>query len=157
MGAGFRNPAHPLGVDFESIAIWWISRKKHASLNVCTCALLWSLWKIRNAICFQGLVWSDVKLVILKATKMARRWAVLCKDVEGLETSLLKLEEKARQTQRITWCEPVSEVVPRTRSWEEREAGDSSGFGARGAAELMSPLPTDHMTELVVPDYSGRA
>ena len=46
-----------MGSDFESVANkWWISQKRHAILNVCSAAILWSLWKLRNAFCSQGTV-----------------------------------------------------------------------------------------------------
>lgn len=45
----------PVGSNFESVAWWWISKNKHVVvLNICTSAILWSLWNVRNAICFQG-------------------------------------------------------------------------------------------------------
>jgi hypothetical protein len=41
-----------LGSDFESVAKLWINQKKHGVTNVCTAAVFWSLWKLRNELCF---------------------------------------------------------------------------------------------------------
>jgi hypothetical protein len=43
----------PLVVDFEAMARWWIRGKKYNSVNVIYTAVLWSLWKLRNNLCFQ--------------------------------------------------------------------------------------------------------
>jgi hypothetical protein len=44
----------PLITDFESMAKWWIRGKKCNSINVLYTVVLWSLWKLRNSLCFQG-------------------------------------------------------------------------------------------------------
>lgn len=69
---------------FEAVARWWISNEKHAILNMCTSAILWSLWKLRNAICFQGAKWTDVRTLIRMASGMLR-WKSLCKGPEELQ------------------------------------------------------------------------
>jgi hypothetical protein len=33
-----------IGVDFESVARWWISNKKNCVLTMCGAALLWCLY-----------------------------------------------------------------------------------------------------------------
>jgi hypothetical protein len=42
--------------DFESMAKWWLKDKKCQCINICTSAVLWSLWKMQNALCFHGAV-----------------------------------------------------------------------------------------------------
>ena len=46
-----------VGVDFESIGRWWISNNKNAVLNSTCAATLWSIWKLRNLLCFQEGKW----------------------------------------------------------------------------------------------------
>jgi hypothetical protein len=43
-----------VGSDFESLTRWWLCDKKFKNLNVITTAALWSIWKSRNDLCFQG-------------------------------------------------------------------------------------------------------
>ena len=59
-------------------------QEKHNISNICTSTILWSLWNVRNAMCFQGLVWSDVKMELFKTTGMMQRGAVLCKGSSAL-------------------------------------------------------------------------
>lgn len=43
-----------LGNDYESVVRWWVRNKKHKVLNSCSATLMWTLWKFRNEMCFQG-------------------------------------------------------------------------------------------------------
>jgi hypothetical protein len=43
-----------LGCNDESVARFWIANKKHLITNVISSVVLWSLWKLRNELCFQG-------------------------------------------------------------------------------------------------------
>jgi hypothetical protein len=43
-----------LGDSFESVACLWLANKKHELTNVVSSAVIWSTWKLRNEICFQG-------------------------------------------------------------------------------------------------------
>jgi hypothetical protein len=44
-----------VGNDYESIAKYWIAaNKKHVISNGVSSAVLWSLWKLRNELCFSG-------------------------------------------------------------------------------------------------------
>jgi hypothetical protein len=40
--------------DFESMAKWWLKNKKCQCINICTLAMLWSIWNTQNVLCFQG-------------------------------------------------------------------------------------------------------
>jgi hypothetical protein len=37
-----------IGIDFESVARWWLSNKRNSILNMCSAALIWCIWKLRN-------------------------------------------------------------------------------------------------------------
>jgi hypothetical protein len=47
----------PLVTDFESMAKWWITHKSCNSDNVFYTAVVWSVWNLRNKLCFQGQCW----------------------------------------------------------------------------------------------------
>ena len=64
-----------LGADYESVARWWLSNNRNAIMNMTffgtimnmTCAaLMWSIWKLRNDICFQGKAWRSEKVLLHK-------------------------------------------------------------------------------------------
>ena len=116
---------------FEVVARWWISNKKHTVLNMCTSAFLWSLWKLRNNICFQGVIWSDVRTVVRKASRMLKRWKSLCKEAEELRLRDIveELDRRAAQPLRIGWTVLDSQAVPEAQTLAERGAGVSSDFG----------------------------
>ena len=63
-----------IGSDYESIARLWVANKKFFIANVISSAILWSLWKLRNEICFQEMVWTGMRMVHDQN----------CKDVKGL-------------------------------------------------------------------------
>jgi hypothetical protein len=46
-----------VGRDFESIAKLWLRDKQFKYINMCNAAVLWTLWKIRNDLCFQDPHW----------------------------------------------------------------------------------------------------
>uniref|UniRef100_A0A453MLS1 Uncharacterized protein n=1 Tax=Aegilops tauschii subsp. strangulata TaxID=200361 RepID=A0A453MLS1_AEGTS len=41
-----------VGLDYESIAKFWVANGKHSALNTVNAAVLWCLWKYRNSIIF---------------------------------------------------------------------------------------------------------
>jgi hypothetical protein len=43
-----------MGKNYESIAKLWLCNKRYGVTNIVTSALCWSVWKLRNILCFQG-------------------------------------------------------------------------------------------------------
>jgi hypothetical protein len=63
-----------IGTDFESVAKWWLCDKTIQSFeHICTTAIMWSLWKLRNEICFQVVKWMGMHVLFFKCAKMMRR------------------------------------------------------------------------------------
>ena len=60
-----------IGSDYESVAKLWVANKKHLVTNVFS-SVLWSLWKLRNEFCFQGMFWLGTRMVLIRITKMLR-------------------------------------------------------------------------------------
>lgn len=52
-----------IGPDFQSIANFWISSKKHAVSNSFIAAALWCLWKCRTEIIFQRKCWLSMRQI----------------------------------------------------------------------------------------------
>ena len=92
-----------VGTDFESIGRWWISNDKNAVLN-CTCAkTLWSLWKSRNHLCFQGGTWQGEGHILGSIARRLKRWRVLLKQEKpaGLDHITQRLLEAGSSTPKI--------------------------------------------------------
>lgn len=41
-----------IGCSYEAVAKFWIASEKHLITNVVSSAVLWSLWKLHNELCF---------------------------------------------------------------------------------------------------------
>jgi hypothetical protein len=121
---------------------------------MCTSTFLWSLWKLRNNIYFQGVIWSDVRTVVRKASRMLRRWKSLCREAEELRLGEIveELDRRAVQPLRIGWD---SQAVPEAQTLAELGAGVSSGFGVSMGPEAAAQ---DMSFSFVLDDtHSGRA
>jgi hypothetical protein len=85
----------PTITDFESLGRY--GGKKFKAHNVLTTAVIWSIWKTGNNLCFQGVCWSRVEVMFYMCAKLIRRWALLCKqeDSERLEVWVLEMERRS--------------------------------------------------------------
>jgi hypothetical protein len=52
-----------IGSNFESMAKLWLCNKKFGVANVVSSVVCWSIWKLRNLICFQGVAWLGMKML----------------------------------------------------------------------------------------------
>jgi hypothetical protein len=52
-----------IGVNFESLAGFWLCNKKFGVTNMISSAVCWSLWKLRNCLCFQGVDWVSMRML----------------------------------------------------------------------------------------------
>jgi hypothetical protein len=81
----------PVGYDFESVAKLSLSEKKFKTINVCTSAVHWTIWKMRNEIGFLGLRWT--RTWELLSAGMLDWWRLhRAEDAVHLERLPIKLE-----------------------------------------------------------------
>jgi hypothetical protein len=94
-----------IGENFESVARWWISENKNYVLNIFSSATLWTLWSIRNEMCFQGLKWPGVKEVMRRIGYLIKSWRLLCLDKhsELLDANLMLLDRCRGELLWIAW------------------------------------------------------
>ena len=85
-----------LGSDYESMARWWVSNTKHKIMNGFSAALMWSLWKFRNEMCFQGRIWTGEKTLIRRMLNTLKNWRSLYpeEDATKLDQALSRLAAK---------------------------------------------------------------
>ena len=88
-----------LGVNFESVARWWVSNRKYKVMNCFSAALMLCLWKFRNEMCFQGKGWKGEKIILQKLCNMVKKWRILFSegDLELLDQVLTSLYSKLAQ------------------------------------------------------------
>jgi len=126
---------------FENVAKWWLSRKKHAVLNMCTSAVLWCIWNMRNVFCFQGEVWSDAKKLLRKVVAMLKRWHCLCTEGNALQLKevVRQMEARIKEPLRIMWDSPGSSTALPTTSWEPPLGPHSPSSGMLPMHDSHSP------------------
>jgi hypothetical protein len=72
-----------VGHDFESVAKLWLNENKFKLVNICTTAILWSLWKTRNDMIFQGTCPRGMKRVLRRCAGTLRNWKLLLNPEEA--------------------------------------------------------------------------
>ncbi|KAL6842963.1 hypothetical protein ACP4OV_027276 [Aristida adscensionis] len=66
---------------------------------------LWSLWKLRNELCFQDGKWCNVAQVLGKMVGMLKNWKLLCsvKHLGHFLELVSALEDLIKTPERLTW------------------------------------------------------
>jgi hypothetical protein len=96
---------------------------------------MWSIWKLRNEICFQGVKWMGMQVLLFKCAQMLRSWKILHKPevATQLETVAGELERRGSMPSAITW-------FPQWR--QEPRSGPNEDNGAQGPSR-KSEMITD--------------
>jgi hypothetical protein len=63
--------------DFESLAKWWIKGDNYNAINVLHAVVLWTLWKKRNNVCFQGECWRSVQELVGRCARTVKNWMLV--------------------------------------------------------------------------------
>jgi hypothetical protein len=92
-----------VGVDFLSTGNLWLCNKRFLVCNMVTSAVLWSIWKLRNNLCFQNAVRRSVGVLLMKIAFMLQNWLILCpaEKKDTLDGFVEKLQSLARRPRRI--------------------------------------------------------
>lgn len=63
-----------------------------------TSAVMWSIWKLRNELCFQRSGWKSMEVVFYKILGLLQNWTVLCpvNNGEVLDGFMKKLKTAVR-------------------------------------------------------------
>jgi hypothetical protein len=94
-----------VGQDFESVAKLWINNKKFKLINTFTSAVLWSLWRTRNNMVFQGECWMGMMKVVRRCAGTLRNWKLMMNMEEDgqMECWALELERRSSCPPKIEW------------------------------------------------------
>jgi hypothetical protein len=82
----------------------WLCNKKYGIVNMISSTTCWSLWKVRNSLCFQGDAWLGMKAVLCRLMPMLWCWKMLIpvKMLDGFEDVLMSLERVLLRSERIS-------------------------------------------------------
>jgi hypothetical protein len=69
-----------IGSSIGNIAQFWVVEKKHAAFNSICAAVLWSIWKLRNDLIFNGVTWLSFKQMWWIILRTVRKWEILFKE-----------------------------------------------------------------------------
>ena len=69
-----------IGTSFESVARYWVSNSKNSALNSVCAAVMWNLWKFRNDLVFNGVLWINIKQVWRRILSSVQSWRLLARE-----------------------------------------------------------------------------
>ena len=123
-----------LGSDCESMARWWVSNTKHKIMNGFSAALMWSLWKFRNEMCFQGRIWTGEKTLIRRMLNTLKNWRSLYpeEDATKLDQVLSRLAAKLEAPLQLMpphGGSTTTPTVPRSSSQEVNSSDSEASHG----------------------------
>jgi hypothetical protein len=102
--------------DFESMGMLWLKGKHYNALNVCSTAVVWTIWKTRNDLCFQGSCWLGVEKLLGRWARLMRNWKLLNKPLRNWKNGrknwklVWKQEHQDLESSGLSKCERMVEV-----------------------------------------------
>jgi hypothetical protein len=94
-----------LGGALDNIGKFWLSSKHNGVLNMCTSAAFWSMWKLRNDICFQRKSWRSMAMLLYSMAMMLQNWVILCpkEKKDALRNTVVQIKREASQVLWLRW------------------------------------------------------
>jgi hypothetical protein len=135
-------------------------RKKFKCVNILNSAILWSIWKLRNEMCFQGAKWQGAGVILKKAARMLRDWKLIQQEEEAdhLERLARELERRSLLPPAITWEEArpltsVSEIsVAEMNVLCNNVELESVSSMAVSPDDVLATLPVAHVSGACIND-----
>lgn len=89
-----------VGGSMLDVGKYWLSNKKCCLVNMVSSAVIWSIWKLRNDLCFQRCGWRGMEMLLCRISGLLENWTVLCPvdKREVLGEYISKIKSAARMT-----------------------------------------------------------
>ena len=67
-----------IGNGIELVGSLWLGNRRFLVHNMLSSDALWSLWKLRNDLCFQNAGWRSVDALLMRVVIVTQNWIILC-------------------------------------------------------------------------------
>ena len=96
------------GMSVDDMLAWWFNNKNHPADCLLHSAVLWTLWKYRNDICFNHVPWLGMLVLWRKTAYTLGSWMVRCSGPvkERVMCLVRNLEQEARAPPLLMWPDP---------------------------------------------------
>jgi hypothetical protein len=111
-------------------------------MNVFSSTVIWTLWKTRNDMCFQGACWKSLENLLGRCARLLRNWILLSKpgEVTKLEAWAKEMVIRSASPPRLPWI-------------QER---DSRSSGSKGVGEVDDINNVMHVLSFVLPNLTPK-
>jgi len=109
------------------VEIGWLNDKKHGMLNIITSAVLGSIWKPRNEICFRKTGWKSMEILLYKIVGLLQNWIILCppEKKELLKTTLEEIKASPKRVPTVAQLNLGRNQESQCwATWEDQVFGD---------------------------------
>ena len=72
--------SHDVGNNYLSIARFWPANKNKLVFNSVFACVMWCIWKFRNSMVFNNVLWSDLKQIWWQIHLTLKKWMILFKE-----------------------------------------------------------------------------
>ena len=100
-----------VGENMVDVGKFWLSNKRHCLLNMITSATIWSIWKLRNDLCFQRLGWKSMEMLLFRIAGLLQNWTVLCPPDKRMELEDIISNIKTASGE-ILWLPYTPQSIP---------------------------------------------
>jgi hypothetical protein len=94
-----------VGDNLATIGQFWLSNKMNGLLNIVTSIVLWSIWKLRNELCFQRIGWKSMEILFFRIAGLLQHWEILCpaEKKDQLQLYVKKIKEAPKMIFCLPW------------------------------------------------------
>ena len=91
--------------DMNELSSFWNLNNKKSVTNIACVATIYSIWTMRNDMCFQGVQWTSTRAILARISSSLHQWKVLCVGDQSvlLRRCIQLLDRRRGELLRIAW------------------------------------------------------